>query len=203
MIFLNSYTPLIWTRAGRNAVERHDLPRFVDGSCRREPDFESPFPSISALCRFRKFAPRLHMGDSVVYLTKRRRYPDHPESHWRFVAILNVVHRFESHQEAGEWYVANRHSLPRNCMVEGNPPLPLDYTIGDHDNLEEWDRGYRVRARKCGVFLVCIAEHLDLFDPPIVTENILVDIFGGIPGTRNPGSIEIDELHELRTACGV
>ena len=69
--FLNTYRPLIWNRAGRTVSAEHGLPPYVDASCRRETDFEVAFPSISALCRVEKFAPRLHVGDIVVYLTRK------------------------------------------------------------------------------------------------------------------------------------
>jgi len=55
--YYNSFTPLAARPAGNMAVRRHGLLPFADGSCRREPDFESAAPSISSLCRFRKFAP--------------------------------------------------------------------------------------------------------------------------------------------------
>jgi hypothetical protein len=47
--FYNSFRPLLNTREGRAAIERFGLPPFIDGSCRREPDFQSEFPSISGL----------------------------------------------------------------------------------------------------------------------------------------------------------
>ncbi len=37
-------------------------------TCRREPDFESQFPAISALCRGKLFAPRLNPDDLVAYI---------------------------------------------------------------------------------------------------------------------------------------
>jgi hypothetical protein len=67
--FLATFHPLIRTSRGRKAVQEYRLPPFIDGSCRREPDFESPFPSITAICRAGNFAPRLRVDDQVVYLT--------------------------------------------------------------------------------------------------------------------------------------
>ena len=68
-IYLNSFRPLTRTAAGRAAVQGYGIRPFVDGSCRREPDLESDFPSITALCRFRSFAPRLQENEIAVYLT--------------------------------------------------------------------------------------------------------------------------------------
>jgi hypothetical protein len=69
--YLNTYAPLVHNRFGREACRVYGHPRFVDASCRREPDLESSFPSISALCRAQMFAPRLHVGDRVIYMTKK------------------------------------------------------------------------------------------------------------------------------------
>ena len=65
MIYFNSFTPLCTTLQGQAAIERYKLPRVIDGSCRREPDFQSKYPSITALCRAEKFAPRVYPGDIV------------------------------------------------------------------------------------------------------------------------------------------
>jgi hypothetical protein len=50
MQFLCSFRPLAASVVGQRAANQFGLPRFLDASCRREPDFESAFPSISALC---------------------------------------------------------------------------------------------------------------------------------------------------------
>src|SRR2546423_15125523 len=73
--YINTYHPLCENSSGKAAARRFDHPPFVDASCRREPDFESLRPSITALCRGEKFAPRLKVGDVVIYLTVRGRYP--------------------------------------------------------------------------------------------------------------------------------
>jgi hypothetical protein len=78
--FLATYRPLVRSLAGRQAIQEYSLPPFIDGSCRREPDFESPFPSITATCRGGNFAPRLREGDRVAYLTVRGRYHGDRES---------------------------------------------------------------------------------------------------------------------------
>ncbi len=129
--FLATYRPLVRTASGRQAIQEHDLLPFIDGSCRREPDFESPFPSITATCRGRNFAPRLRIGDRVAYLTVRGRYLCDRQSGWRLVAVLRVVQRFASHTEAAAWYQRQGRPLPSNCIVEGNPPKPLELTNGD------------------------------------------------------------------------
>jgi len=129
--YLATYHPLTKRRSGREAVVRHALPGFIDGSCRREPDFESAFPSITATCRGANFAPRLHVGDRVAYLTVRGKYPGDTMPGWRLVAVLRVVERFESHEAAAEWYQTRGLALPSNCMVPGNPPKPFHLTNGN------------------------------------------------------------------------
>src|SRR5947207_14664766 len=99
-IHLVTYRPLNSRPAGREAIKKHHLPPYVDGGCRREPDLQSAFPSISAVCRGANFAPRLKEGDTVVYIT----FLNHKEDQWRLTDILKVQERFESHQEAATWY---------------------------------------------------------------------------------------------------
>jgi hypothetical protein len=106
MQYLASFKPLNINKYGQVAVETFGLPPYVDCSCRREPDLESRYPSISALCHFTKLAPRLHEGDSVVYITVKGKYPPLNHRHWRLVAIMKVRNRFESHEDAAAWYKA-------------------------------------------------------------------------------------------------
>src|SRR5437879_479234 len=83
--FLATYHPLAQTSCGRQAIREHALLPFIDGSCRREPDFESRFPSITATCRGRNCAPRLCVfnGQRQIYWRSRTRLATGggPESH--------------------------------------------------------------------------------------------------------------------------
>jgi len=78
-IRLVTYIPLCYSMYGMKAIEEYGLKPFIDASCRREPDFESNFPSITALCRKNKLAPQLKVGDIVVYLTKPGKYKSSEE----------------------------------------------------------------------------------------------------------------------------
>jgi hypothetical protein len=129
--FLATYRPLIRNHAGREAIRQHALLPFIDGSCRREPDFESRFPSITAACRAGKFAPRLGVGDRIAYLTVKGKYLGASESGWHLVAVLRVILRFESHNDAAVWYERQNQPLPNNCFVRGNPPRPFELTNGN------------------------------------------------------------------------
>jgi hypothetical protein len=196
-IFLTSYRALCRNQAGREAIENYDIPPFVDSSCRREPDFEATYPSISALCRASKFAPRLKENDRVVYITKKGSYLSVSKPHWRFVAVLEVIKRFEMHKAAAEWYLQKGLKLPNNCMVDGNPPNNLDKTDKHQDSLEEWDRGYKARARLWGTFLACKPIFIELNNPAVIFPEQMKEIFGKIPGTRTPPEITAEQYKNL------
>jgi hypothetical protein len=202
LAFLVTFRPLVNRRAGRVAAERFGLPPFIDGSCRREPDFESEFPSISALCRDKNFAPRLQIGDTAVYLTTKGRWGRHPESHWRLVGVLRVKERFETHAAAAEWYREQDLPLPSNCWVVGNPPIPYEQTVQDSP-WETWDRSYRARARRCPVFLATEPLFLELSQPPIVTEEMLIQAFGRVPNTLTPPAVSESHVERLLTLAAV
>lgn len=201
MYYLNSFRPLCHTKTGRLALERHELPPFIDASCRREPDFQSTFPSISALCRGRAFAPRLKEGDGIIYLTVKSEYPPVQFQHWRIVALLRVKRRFESHRDAASWYREQGVPLPSNCLVEGNNCLPFEMRAGPNPPdqfgdptdteqvLRKWDASYKLRMRKYGTFLACETEFLELHQPPILTREMMLEIFGRIPSTQTPPRI--------------
>jgi hypothetical protein len=200
--FLVAYRPLIHRRAGRVAAEQFDLAPFLDGSCRREPDLESAFPSISALCRGRNFAPRLRVGDLAAYLAAKREYGDHPASHRRLTAVLRVRERFDDHEQAAVWYRAHDLPLPSNCMVNGNPPIPYERTVQDSPE-ETWDRSYRARAWRCPVFLVTQALFRELHEPPVVTEEMMEEAFGRVPGLLTPPGYPEDRVRRLLELAGV
>ena len=184
--YLAKYRPLLSTPEGQRAAERFKIPPFVDGSCRREPDLESKFPSITALCRGALFAPKLSVGDEVIYITFKNFYRQ-PSKHWRIVARLRVHRRFESHQHAAQWYRNNVVSLPSNCMVAGNPPKPLSQTLraesscgpgcsGSAATLKEWNDHYQKRANDHPVFLACELVWKELNSPAILTQAAALEI---------------------------
>src|SRR5688500_819691 len=83
-LYVVTYRPLACNVYGTEVSDRRGVPPFVDGSIRREPDLEHVLPSITCLCRKDKFAPRLQVGDHVVYLTHKGRYGSDAEGrHWR------------------------------------------------------------------------------------------------------------------------
>jgi hypothetical protein len=201
--FLATYRPLCRTRAGQEAVARFGIPPYVDGSCRREPDLEAQHPTITALCRAGQFAPRLREGDHVVYITKKGRYGG-AAPHWRLVAILEVIERCKSHEEAAAWHRGRDLPLPRNLMIEGSSPAPLHETDsivpkscgGAKDELAAWDAEYRERAQRWPMVLICDAKFRELHEPPVIEQSHL-------PGTRNPPQLRDELWEQLRRLARV
>ena len=198
--YLNSYRPLVSTAHGRRASAQHDIPPFVDGSIRREPDFEHQFPSITCICRAGKFAPRLCVGDFVAYMTLKGRYGNDRGRHRRLTAVLKVIHVAESHQAAANWYGARGLPLPSNCIVPGNRPKPLNQSVGKRGCTNQrgcgvWDQHYQQRVAQHPRFVICepLWVRLDA-DAPRIDEAALIPVFGCVPATRNPGSHDLDRL---------
>jgi hypothetical protein len=200
-IYLCSYWPLCKTAGGRQAVVKYGLPSYVNGLSRREPDFEHRVPAITASSRGRNFAPRLRPGDTVVYTTTKGRWGEVRFPHWRLVAVLEVAERFETHTAAAAWYRREGMPLPSNCVVNGNPPLPVPLTL-HHGKLHDdaWDRVCIERAEAAGTLLACVPRVLDLHDPAVITQEDLLAIFGTVPNTRTPPEISdvaLDRLLDL------
>jgi hypothetical protein len=205
-IFLVTYRPLVRYLSIQH-IRTQGLPLFIDYSCRKEPDFLAKYPSITALCRADKFAPRLHEGDRVVYITGKGRYLGLKVPHWRFTAILRVYKSFSSHELAADWYRQKSLGLPSNCMVKGNPPSPIEHVapiIPEFGtDIRKWDLSYALRARKTPIFHTCIPEFLELNEPSVITHEIMTDVFGRIPGTQNPPVITTAQFAALKNALHV
>jgi len=205
--YLNTYAPLVASKSGRIASHARGIPPFVDGSIRREPDLEHPWPSISCLCRANKFAPRLCVGDVVGYMTRKARYGALLAPHRRLTAVLEVVAVLQSHEEAACWYHQRKLALPNNCMVQGNPPKSLEEShrihktprLLDDDRLaRRWNAQYQRRATKYPRFVVCQPLFRDLsWDAPVVEDRHLIAAFGRVPGTRNPGAVPQEGFERL------
>jgi hypothetical protein len=168
--YLVTFHPLSSTRAGRLACDRFGLPAYIDGSCRREPDLENPFPSITALCRAGKFAPRLEVNDRVLYMTIKMAHAG-GQVGWGLIAALHVVETRASHRAAFDWYAGQNLPIPSNCMVLENRAIAANRTTGlprdpstpwvrwvglgggveaARGTLRDWERGYWVRFRHNG-----------------------------------------------------
>jgi len=216
-IYLVSYGTLNRTSFGQKAIEKHGFPPFIDSSCRREPDFESKYPSITALCRGVVFAPKLKVGDIAVYITKKMHGFNH------LVAILQVIEKCSSHQIAASWYKNNNLPVPSNCLVKGNKPKKLDETggnncacSGDVKGIKEflllssdqqikiatkiitsWDSKYQQRANENSDFIITKPWYLELDQPIGISKDDFENIFNRVPVTRNPPKITFSQLQKL------
>jgi hypothetical protein len=190
--YINEFRPLAQTPEGRAAIGFGNLPPFIDASCRREPDLLSVFPSITALCREAYFAPCLHEGDVVAYMTKDFAYPANTQSARRLVAVLRIHRSWQTHPNAAEWYQERGLPLPGNCMVSGSQPLPLELTDRDNPNLRDWEAHYWKVVRAHGVFHACEPVFRDVIDPPRLQNRQLVEWFGKIPNTYEIEPLEPD-----------
>ncbi len=211
-LFLNTYMPLARSKAGRLASIRHMLPPFIDGSIRREPDLEhKQWPAITCLCRAGKFAPRLHVGDHVAYMTCTGHWHEdgtaRPARHRRLTAILRVKFVCDSHEEAPAWYRKRALQLPSNIMVADNPAQPLEKShrmtrfrcaMSDGKLHGTWDNAYKRRARKFKQVVICKPVFRSLgWKAPVVLDEDLRKVFDKLPGTQNPGEQPIELLEKL------
>jgi len=205
-IYLAKYRPLNSTPEGQRAVAQFNIPPYVDGSCRREPDLECEFPSISALCRGELFAPHLKEGDEIVYITTKDFYGE-AFRHWRIVARLKVLKRFDSHPDAATWYRGQIGKVPSNCMVAGNSPLPLSHTSRGPSicapgcgsaaaTLKQWNAHYQTRTDTIPVLLACKSVWKELVSPPILADRNAFKILGSCErvNSRLPIKISPSEL---------
>jgi len=201
--YLRTFHPLCSTNAGVEAVENHQLPPYIDGSCRREPDFQNQFPCITGLCTPR-FSKLLNVGDIVVYATIMM------SDSKMVVAVLEVIETVESHVEAKEWYDKRGLKLPNNLMIKGNQPNPFDKThkdinesfLGRSDEaiIRAWDSEYKQRAKKFPEVAICNVwnNKLFLYDPPTLTRPIMKKVFNGVPVTRKEYPIKKNEWQLLQ-----
>jgi len=213
-VYLNTYLPICYNRFGRNSISENKLPNFIDGSCRREPDFENPFPAITQLCRPGKLVTRLKRGDLIIYLTKKGNYGnDYP--HWRFIAILEVIDIYPNHQSATLYYLNNNLEISQNIFCNQTNPFNLNMTHGicgfKHQNLSStqiihiWNEFYKKRSidfSECTITKVW-QEHLYLGDSALITHETMMEIFNRIPGTQNPPKLKDIEWDNFRRIMNI
>jgi hypothetical protein len=212
------------TKSGLNAIEKYELAPFIDASCRREPDFENPSPSITALCRQGQFAPHLRVDDIVVYITVGDQFGPFKKGH-HLVAILQVSEVYETHQIAETEYLNNNLPRPSNCMVINNTPHEFPKTGGNfrtktleksflsRTELEKekigerrikiWDKDYLNKSNKWKCFIKTKILYLDINEPPLLLKSDFDYIFGKTPNTRTPNLISEKQLINLAKIAGL
>jgi hypothetical protein len=210
--YLVSYRPLAISARGRKIAEKYNFAPFIDSSCRREPDLNHSFPSISALCRAGKFAPKLRVGDEILYITVQSKFGVRSGLSYRATAHLEVIEVFSNHLDASKWYLSRNLEIPSNCMIPENPPHPLYATVykfarkekqlSDEKRLFDWNKGYLRRSKKHGTFVVCKPIWIDLVNPGVLTKSAFVEVFGRMPGTQNPPTVKSEEISKLLAMAG-
>ena len=213
-IFLNSFTPLATNKFGRLVSGKYKIPLFIDGSCRREPDFENPNPAITQLCRPGKLVTRLNKGDIIIYITKIGKYGTKIEG-WRLISILEVVEIKQSHKEACDYYLKKGIPVSQNIICSKTKPFPLDKTHKINDNvrvysdeneiIRRWNAGYEIRARRYPEVAITKIWNNVLFlnTPPNIDRNTMTYIFGRIPGTQTPPEITNNEWKKFRQKMNI
>lgn len=213
-VYLNTFIPICFNGFGRNNAIAHGLPLFIDGSCRREPDFQNPFPAITQLCRPGKLVTRLSVGDLVIYLSKVGNYKN-PPAHWNFIAILEVLSLQLNHSSAANYYLANNIPISQNIICNHTAPFTLNMTHGlsgfPHGHLNPnriitlWDNSYIIRKNNFSkVAITSVREdHLHLNNPPQITHQMMMDIFNRIPGTQNPPKLTDVEWDNYRRIMNI
>ncbi|HRX97087.1 MAG TPA: hypothetical protein P5514_09100, partial [Bacteroidales bacterium] len=192
----------------------NNLPLFVDGSCRREPDFQNPFPAITQLCRPGKLVPRLNIGDLVIYITRSGFY-GLSYSHWKFIGILEVIEIANDHLAAVPFYQTKQIPISQNIFCHQTSPNPLNLTHGkcgfQHKDFTPqqivslWNKGYIGRAKDHPQIVITKVwnDSLNINNPPIITHVMMQNIFGRIPGTQNPPAISQNEWINFRNVMNI
>ena len=213
-VFLNSFIPICINGFGIKNITENKLPNFIDGSCRREPDFQNLYPAITQLCRPGKLVPRLSVGDLVIYLTKLGNYGN-PPAHWNFISILEVLSLQLNHCSAANYYLANNIPIAQNIICNHTAPFTLNMTHGlsgfPNGNLNPnriisiWNNSYISRANNFSKVAITRVwkGHLHLNNPPQITRQMMMNIFDRIPGTQNPPKLTDVEWDNFRRILNI
>lgn len=209
-VFLNSFTPLAVNKIGRASATKYNLPLYIDGSCRREPDFENLKPAITQLCRPTKLVTRLSYNDLIIYITKLGSYGTN-QAHWKLISILEVIDIVPDHNSAFSFYTKNKIPVSQNIICNSTSPFPLDYTHGINENnknntndnvvIRKWNAAYIYRAKQYPEVAITQVWNniLHLDNPPIINHQMMKSIFGRIPGTQNPPELNDIEWQNFKT----
>jgi hypothetical protein len=201
-IRLVSYYPLCSTNKGSKLAKSNpQFAPFYDGSIRPEPCLEQVMPGISSLCRRSKLAPILQKGDIVIYITKKGFYGTN-RKHRRLVAILNVFKVVKNHQEAANWYQKSNYKIPKNCVIEGNSPLPYEKSVLSRRGAKKAAFEYHKRADEFKQYNICNAIFKNVEDPPPIYDEDLIKIYGRIPGTQQPCKTSREQLEQFLQITG-
>ena len=224
IIKINSYKPLCHRKLGVLAIEKYGFLPFIDASCRREPDLENPFPSISALCRQGNFAPHLRKHDIIVYMTTGGKFAPYKMGH-HLIAILQVQEIYETHELGKDGYINAKLPIPNNCMVKETQPFDFDKTAGGNmkasiiekflslsseakerankELIKDWNNDYLQRSLDYQCFVKTTSLYVNLQTPTHLLKSDFEYIFGKLPNTRNPNIISENSFVKLAKIAGL
>jgi hypothetical protein len=142
-------------------------------------------------------------------------------------AVLSVLSARKSHAGAGDFYRERGLPLPRNLLLPGNPPLPIEMTEGFYrtegpDGAEvrvsprdaedgprvvaAWDKLYSQRKNQCQDVRICEPRFVDVAQGRVVDDATVLNVFGpkGFPNTQlRPAKLDRAIVVALLQACGL
>jgi len=171
--YLNSFYPLCCNKLGLIAIKDYGFAKYIDGSCRREPDFENEFPCITGLCR-PGFAEKLNFKDTIVYVTNEKGIGSR-----KIIAVLEVVGIFENHKQAADWYIKENRCIPNNIISNETIPFDLDKThrihgfnnINENEIISKWDIIYKLRSKNKSRVAQCKIIYKELNFPTVLDKS--------------------------------
>lgn len=102
----------------------------------------------------------------------------------------------------------------RSAMVPGNEANPLSHSHRENDECRPrygcargaggWDAGYKARAKAHPIVVGRSPLYIETgWAARVIEEEDLLDEFGAMPGTRNPGRLDLGLLQRLQYRLGV
>jgi hypothetical protein len=180
-VYLNTFCPLGSSVTGRAASYLFNLPPYIEGSARREPDFQHARPCITGMVN-PQLVKKLEEGDFVVYMADDFRHAGK-----RIVAVLKVIGKMQSHRSAASWYINEEFPVPNNLMAFGTQPVSPHETFGDGNfsglngsNGLLPESKYKKRAKECPDVAICRIwrNQVHLYHPPLLRDKDMIRIFG-------------------------
>jgi hypothetical protein len=145
----------------------------------------------------------------IIYITKLGKYSS-KQSHWKFIAVLEVIAISQNHNIAMAFYTNNNLPVSQNVMCSSTTPFPFDMSHGKcgfkingllpKQIINKWNARYQFRANHYPALAITQIwqNHIYLNNPSIIDHQMMQRIFGRIPGTQNPPKISATEWTNFR-----
>ena len=183
MIYLSTYEP------SSDSFQKAAFLSSCDPSLNKSPkkhevELEIDFPGISTyLSQTKGLASQLDMDDIIVYIIPKNQTSEKP--YCRFVAVLQVLTSWHSHQEALRWYQDRKLCQPKccSCHEDNLPPSTTAHFSSQHF-----------------AFHICQKLYCQTKRPPLLTDFHLQKIFGPLNFSTLPAPIpqyQVDHLLKM------